>query len=147
MKQKGKEIIDVFAMLGLGAMGAVLSSYAVNYTPGLNTASPTMKSIGQLGLGLAGALFIPPKMRYVRYAAMGMAWAGTLGAVERATSIKTLAGPSGNTLSPAEIHALATMGALPGMNGPTTFRRMAGPSTMTPQNGRPSMMGGFRAPT
>lgn len=146
--QKVKEITDGLTMFAVGAGGAIISSWLVNFTPGVKTANPLTRSAAQFGLGLAGVLFTPGKYRIARYAAMGVAWAGALGGVERATKMKTLAGNPEGTLSPAEIRALQSMGAMPMLNGPVTFRNpMNGPVTMQPQGSRPSMMGGFRAPT
>lgn len=144
---KMKEVKDAFTMLGIGSAAAVLSAWGVNMIPGIKTANPTYKSLAQLGLGMVAVMFAPGKYRLVRYAGMGVAWAGALGAVERATNMKTLAGPPVGSLSPSEIRALQSMGAMP-MNGPTTMRRMNGPTTMRPMGMQPSMMGGqFKAPT
>ncbi len=146
--QKLREAKDAGTMLLFGTLGAVASSWIVNLTPGVKTANPTTKSLAQLGLGFATVLFAPRKYAIVRYGAMGIAFAGALGAVERATSMKTLAGAGAGTLSPAEIRALQSMGAMPMMNGPMRMRPMAGPTTMRAMGaGRPSMMGGFRPPT
>ncbi len=134
-------------MFGVGVVGAIVSSWIVNMTPGVKTANPSMKSLAQLGLGMGAVLFAPGKYRLVRYAGMGIAWAGALGAAERLTNMKTLAGPAVGTLSDSEIRALQSMGAMPMMNGPTTMRRMAGPTTMRHMGAQPSMMGGFKAPT
>ncbi len=146
MGTKMKEAKDAAVMLGIGTVGAIASSWLVNMTPGVKTANPTTKSLAQLGLGFAAVLFAPGKYRAIRYAGMGIAWAGALGAVERMTSMKTLAGPAVGTLSANEIAYLQSQGAVP-MNGPTTFRRMNGPATMRPMGAQPSMMGGFKAPT
>lgn len=147
--QKLKEAKDAGIMLLVGAAAAVGSSWLVNMTPGVKTANPTTKSLAQLGLGFAVVLFAPGKYRLVRYAGMGTAWAGALGAVERATKMKTLAGPAVGTLSANEIRALQSMGAMPMMNGPATMRSMNGPVTLrSPMGaGKPSMMGGFKSPT
>jgi len=146
--QKMKEAKDAGVMLLVGTLAAVGSSWLVNMTPGVKTANPTTKSLAQLGLGFAVVLFAPGKYRLARYAGMGTAWAGALGAVERATKMKTLAGPAVGTLSDNEIRALQSMGAMPMMNGPATMRSMAGPMTMRSMGaGKPSMMGGFKSPT
>jgi len=141
--QKMKEVKDGLTMFGVGAGGAVLSSWLVNFTPGVKTASPVTKSLAQFGLGMAAVMLAPGKYRLLRYAGMGIAWAGALGAVERATKMKALAGPGGGTLSDREIAALQSMGAMPMMAGPATMHRMAGPATMR----APQRMGGFRSPT
>jgi len=147
--QKMKEITDGLTMFAVGAGGAIVSSWLVNFTPGVKTANPATRSAAQFGIGLAAVLLTPGKFRLARYAGMGIAWAGALGAVERVTKMKTLAGDPAGTLSPAEIRALQSVGAIPMLNGPVTFRNpaMNGPATMQPQGSRPSMMGGFRAPT
>lgn len=147
--QKVKEITDGLTMFAVGAGGAIVSSWLVNFTPGVKTANPATRSLAQFGLGMAGVLLTPGKYRMARYASMGIAWAGALGAVERVTKMKTLAGNPEGTLSPAEIRALQSMGAMPLLNGPATFRNpaMNGPVTMRAQGARPSMMGGFKAPT
>lgn len=147
--QKMKEVKDAATMFGVGVGGAILSSWIVNMTPGVKTANPATKSFAQLGLGLAAVMFAPGKYRLVRYAGMGIAWAGALGAAERITKMKALAGPAHGTLSDSEIRALQSMGALPIMNGPATMRRqMAGPATMRHMAGQtPNMMGNFKAPT
>jgi hypothetical protein len=142
--QKMKEAAEAGKMLLFGAGGAVLSSWLLNMTPGVKTANPTTKSLAQLGVGMVAVLF-GPKARAIRYAGMGIAFAGTLGAVERMTSMKTLAGPPVGTLSPSEIRALQSMGAMP-MNGPVVMRRMNGPTTMRNMGMQPSMMGGFKVP-
>jgi hypothetical protein len=146
MGTKMKETKDAFVMLGIGSAAAVLSAWAVNMTPGIKTANPTIKSLAQLTIGMGAVLFAPGKYRVARYAGMGIAWAGALGAVERMTSMKTLAGPAAGLLSPSEVRALQSMGAI-NMNGPMAMRRMNGPQTMAPMGTQPSMMGGFKAPT
>lgn len=144
---KMKEAKDGLTMFATGTAAAIASSWLVNFTPGIKTANPATKSLAQFGLGMAAVLLAPGKYRLARYAGMGIAWAGALGAVERVTKMKALAGPGAGTLSDAEIRALQTMGALP-FNGPATMRRMAGPATMRHMGaGRPSMMGGFKSPT
>lgn len=150
MSNKGREIKDALTMLLVGAGGAIVTSWIVNYTPIIKTASPVVRSLVQGGAGAAGVLFTPGKYRIARYACMGAAWAGVLGGVERATKMKTLAGNPEGTLSKAEIQRLQSMGAIPIMNGPATMRNMNGPVTFRrPMSGaaRPSMMGGFKAPT
>src|SRR5690606_26760497 len=147
--QMMKEIGDGLTMFAVGAGGAIVSSWLVNFTPGVKTANPLTRSAAQFALGLGAVLFTPGKYRMARYAGMGVAWAGALGAVERATKMKTLAGDPEGTLSAAEIAALQSMGAMPMLQGPATFRNpaMNGPVTMHAQGSRPSMMGGFKAPT
>lgn len=146
--QKMKEAKDAGMMLLVGSAAAVGSSWLVNLTPGVKSANPTTKSLAQLGIGFAAVLFMPGKYRLARYASMGIAFAGALGAVERATKMKTLAGPAVGTLSANEIRALQSMGAMPMMNGPATMRSMNGPATMRSMGaGKPSMMGGFKPPT
>ncbi len=143
--QKMNEAKNAALMLLCGAGAAVASSWVVNMTPVIKTANPTTKSLAQLGLGFGAVLFTPSKYRLARYGAMGVAFAGALGAVERMTSMKTLAGPAVGSLSPSEVAALQSMGAMPLMNGPVRMRQMAGPVRM--QSGRtPSMMGGFKPP-
>lgn len=147
MKTKTKEAMDALTLLGVGAGGAVLSSFLVNGTPGVKTANPATKSFAQLGIGMAIVMFAPGRFRLVRYAGMGMAWAGALGAVERVTKMKTLAGDNG-TLSASEIRQLQAMGAYANLAGPATMQRMHGPVSLhNPMAGRPSMMGGFKAPS
>lgn len=141
---KKKEAMDFLTALGVGAAGAVVSSWIVNFIPGVKDAKPVTRSLAQLAVG-GSAVFVPGKYRLARYALLGVAYAGTLGAVERATGMKTLAG-AGGSLTARELAALRSLGA---MHGPVTMRSLAGPATMTPQmDGRPSMMGagGFKAP-
>lgn len=140
---KKKEAIDFLTALGVGAAGAVVSSWIVNFVPGMKDAKPATRSLVQLGVG-GTAIFIPGKYRFARYALLGVAYAGTLGAVERVTGMKTLAG-EGGSLTAREIAALRQLGA---MQGPVTMRHLSGPATMVPQGERPSMMGagGFKAP-
>jgi hypothetical protein len=145
--KKLKEVTDGLTMFAVGAGGAILSSWAVNFTPGVKTANPATRSAAQFGLGLLVLMATPGKYRLARCAGMGIAWAGALGAVERVTKMKTLAGNPEGTLSPSEIRALQSMGALPMLNGPATMRHMNGPVTMHAQGARPSMMGGFKSPT
>lgn len=149
MKARMSEIKDGLTALAIGAGGAILTSWAVNFIPGVKNANPLTRSLAQLGLGGAVALFAPGKLRLVRYIGLGTAWAGALGAVERATKMKTLAGNPETTLSPSEIRRLQTMGAIPIMNGPALMRSMNGPTTFRSMAGagRPSMMGAFKAPT
>lgn len=147
--QKMKEAKDGLTMFAVGALAAVGSSWLVNFTPGVKTANPLTKSAAQFALGLAGVLLVPGKYRIARYAGMGIAWAGALGGVQKATKMATLAGPAVGTLSDAEIRALQSMGAMPLLRGPVTLRNpMRGPTTFQATGSRqPSMMGGFRAPT
>jgi len=52
--QKVKEITDGLTMFAVGAGGAIISSWLVNFTPGVKTANPLTRSAAQFGLGLVG---------------------------------------------------------------------------------------------
>jgi len=145
---KKQEVINALTVFGWGCAGAVLTSMAVNYIPGVKTAKPAWRSAAQGALGLAALVVLPGKYRKFRSLALGAGFAGTLGLIERATGVKTLAGSPQGALSPAEVRALQMQGALP-MNGPALMHRMNG---LTAVGGvrdgyRPAAMsGGFRAP-
>lgn len=147
--RKGKEVFDALTMFAVGSGGAIVSSWLLNFTPGIKAANPATRSLIQLGIGMGTMLIPPGRLRLLRGAGLGIAWAGALGATERLTRMKTLAGNPESTLSASEIAALQSMGYLPLMRGPVDLRNpMSGPATMQNMGAeKPSMMGAFKAPT
>jgi hypothetical protein len=144
---KKQEVFNALAVLGWGTLGALASSWFVNFVPVVKTANPVVRSLGQAGVGLGVLVFTPGKFVMVRSLGLGAAMAGALGATERITKMKTLAGEPATTLNAEEIAALQMAGYLP-MNGPVLLRNpqaMAGPVDLRSMSAsRPSMMGGFK---
>lgn len=135
-----KRMMDGLIAFLIAGGSAVVTSWGVNTF--LPSSAPLTRSGLQFGAGFVPLLFA--KNRLIRYAGLGSAFSGFLGAVEKTTGLKTLAGDAGGTLSRDEIALLQSVGALPRLNGPVNLHRpMNGPATMR----NPSMAGGFAVPS
>ena len=150
-KQKMTPVeLMIFSLIAAG--GGIISSMIVNFVPFIKDMKPIMKSLSQMGVGVAGIVFIPKKADFLKPFFGGAGIAGTFGLIQKLSAgrFQVLAGDSGRTLSDQEIAALISGGYIEmqgpagiGLNGPAEMGKTINPA-MSGQARNPAFMGEFR---
>lgn len=116
--------------------GAVLTSLAVNKTPGVSTLGRFPKAAIQGGLGLAAIMFL--RNKHAKALGAGAVIAAVMTAAKEVLKVEPLAGPGSRQLTPTELQRLTRGMGLPLRDNPS---RINAPLSSAPGNG--GFRGGF----